>query len=208
VGAVVTLMLIAAGFLLATIVVIALARTSTAHWEREKRAPVAPRRGVIAAVTSDAEEPAPLPRAVLRRVVAATREHDSLAAPVTAAAGILTTAGKQVASHVRPVSRVPGVLRSWLSGAAVGGAESVTDRPTTAAVPDDTTIRPVVIDPDQSPLALVGRSDATPGTAGHGLFRRTSRRPHRRLRGLLQRHDHSEEPPVLPADSDDSAATR
>jgi hypothetical protein len=94
-------MLTAVGFLVLTALVIALARSSTARWEREKRRARVPRR------------PAPPPTlperaahgvrgAVVRWTVTAVHLRTPLPAPLNAVAGLLVTTTRQAVARVRP----------------------------------------------------------------------------------------------------------
>jgi hypothetical protein len=97
------LMLTAVAFLALTGLVIALARSSTARWERQKRAVRAPR----------AAPPPSLPEraahgfrgAVVRWTVTAVHLRTPLPAPLNAVAGLLVTTTRQAVARVR---RAPG----------------------------------------------------------------------------------------------------
>jgi hypothetical protein len=91
----------AVGFLVLTALVIALARSSTARWEREKRMARVPRH------------PAPPPSlperaahgvrgAVVRWTVTAVHLRTPLPAPLNAVAGLLVTTTRQAVARVRP----------------------------------------------------------------------------------------------------------
>src|SRR5688572_28863557 len=103
--AVLTLTLIVTGFVVATALVIVLARTSTARWEKEKRPARAPRRPTVAGHAPFAATAARLPVAVARWV-AAMRSPASRRAPLKVVAETLATAEKEVASRVGPFPRL------------------------------------------------------------------------------------------------------
>jgi hypothetical protein len=95
-------MLTAVGFLVLTALVIALARSSTARWEREKRVARVPRH--------PAPPPPSLPEraaqgvrgAVVRWTVTAVHLRTPLPAPLNAVAGLLVTTTRQAVARVRP----------------------------------------------------------------------------------------------------------
>ena len=107
----------AVGFLLVTALVIWLARTSTARWEREKRAARAPRHDAGA-------EPAPAGAAArLRRALewatgAVPRITGSTSGRVRQVAGVLTTP-KRLLTHVPAVRPVLRPLTSAVRGAGI-----------------------------------------------------------------------------------------
>jgi hypothetical protein len=91
----VSLTLIAVGFLAATAAVIALARGSTARWPQDKGASVAVRADVSARRTSSAGSDSRIPSAMARRRVAALRSQASRFPPVKVLAGLRPKGMKQ-----------------------------------------------------------------------------------------------------------------
>jgi hypothetical protein len=205
-GVAAVMTLTVAGFLVATALVIALARTSTARWERASRAAVAARRDDVGARTTRAGFPSP--RAVVRRVADAIRAHASLSGPGTVAASTLGTMAKRVAP-VRALLRLFGRLRGSLSGERRRRVRRARELPITELGNDDAPA-------DASPLVRSRRRGARavrrrtlPGAVprvGRRLLGRTARRPHGRLRDLLHRRGGTEEAYVLHAESDDPTA--
>jgi hypothetical protein len=111
----VPLTLIVVGFLVATAVVMALARGSTARWEQDRRAAVAARADESARRTSSAGSTRRTQGAV-RRGVAALRGRVSRLAPVRAVVRLVPTDVRDRTSRM-PLRRVVGGLTSSLSGA-------------------------------------------------------------------------------------------
>ena len=181
----VSLTLICVGFVVVTALVIVLARTSTARWERTGRAARAPRREVIApgaALTGDTARP---PGTVLSRVVAAAGRPRSLRAALRLLGAILVTAPKQVAERARP-----SLLRAGRSSAV--------------PVDDDATQPPVPFVPTPTRGPRAARKRHGPGAAGRGLLHRLPSRSGRRTRGFLHRPDRTADPPALRPDGDET----
>lgn len=114
-----SLTLIVVGFLLATAVVMALARSSTARWERDRRASVAVRADVAAPRT-------PAARSIVRRSTASARaglaallDRASRFPPVTVVPRLLSKAGEQSLARLGSIRRVAGTARSPLRGVRV-----------------------------------------------------------------------------------------
>ena len=181
----VSLTLISVGFVVVTALVIVLARTSTARWERTGRAARAPRREIIApgaALTGDA---ARQPGTVLRRVVAAAGRPGSLRAALRLLGGILVTAPKQVAERARP-----SLLRA--------------DRSSAVPVDADATQPPVPFVPNPTRRPRAARKRRGPGAAGRGLLHRFPSRSRRRRRWFLHRPDRTAESSALQSDGDET----
>ena len=195
-----TLTLIVIGFLAATALVIVLARSSTARWEREKRAPVAPRYDHVRAGPGPSAGAARRAREAVRTMVTVVRDHGTVPVAVRAVAGRLVTTVREVGSRVRSSGvRPTSLLRGWLRRVrAVRGGPA---GPLPVDTAEGTSGAPV------PRLPLPRRSGGRrAGAAGRRSFRRTSRRPHRRLREFFHRHDAVEDPQVRPVDSDQGPA--
>jgi hypothetical protein len=150
-----SLTLTAVGFFVMTVVVIALARTSTSRWEKARRAARAPRPKVVARRRTRATGASRRPGAVLRKAVATIRRPAPLVARLEGGAGGLGTAPEAAAARARPFLRRLGTLRSSLSAR--------TFRPTKRR---RSRRRPPVVPSDPAPSARIP-----------GLARRS---PHRR----------------------------
>jgi hypothetical protein len=188
--------LTAAGFVLVTAMVIALARSSTARWEREKRSPVAPVPDAVPPRRPLAVPAAWIPGAVARRIAGATGGSTSRVPPRAVARRIL--------SRMHQMGRALGRLPSSLP-AAVGRWRPSPGRSATPSLSEGTPDPAVPPAPRRSrgPRALRGHH--LHGGAGRRLLARTSRLPHPHLRERFHRHDRrSEGPQALHADSDDS----
>src|SRR4051794_31088924 len=201
---VVSLTLAAVGFVAGIALVIALARASTARWEREKRLARAPRRRAADPRPRLAAFAARLSRAMARRAVAAVRHPASLRAPLRDAADALATAPRQVASHASSVPRWWGNARS-LVGEGLRKVTRGTSRATSPAR-DDGADAPDPLTPRRSPGARAVRRARKAGTAGPRFFRRIPRRPRRPALGFLHRHHRIESQRVLHGDSDEGPA--
>ncbi len=101
----------AVGFIVVTAVVIALARSSTARWEREKRALRAPRGEAGNPAARPAGIAVRLPDPVVRTATAALRLGAPLGRRLEGVAGVLASR-KQLLSRVRPSRLMLGVLRT------------------------------------------------------------------------------------------------
>jgi hypothetical protein len=201
--AVLTLTLIAAGFLVATVVVIVLARTSTARWEKEKRPARVPRRPTTAGRAPLAATAARLPVAVARWV-AAMRSPASRRAPLKLVAETLATAEKEVASRVGPFPRLPGRLRSSRFGELLRRMRRTRSRAVDPPSDDsDVDDMPVRVIRRRSRRALAVRRAATADRPARRFFGRTPRRPRRGALAFLHRHHRSDDPRVLHGDGGD-----
>ncbi|SNR24160.1 hypothetical protein [Blastococcus mobilis] len=197
-----SLTLTAVGFVAVTALVIALARTSTARWEREKRLARAPRRPATPPRTPLAGMAARLSGVMARRVVAVLRNPASLRAPLRGAAGALATAPKQVASHVPSAPRWWGNARS-LVGERVRRATRATGRTASSPVGDDGAETPDPLAPERSPGARAVRRAGMATAAGPRFFRRIPRHPRRPALGFLHRHHRTGNERVLHGDSEE-----
>jgi hypothetical protein len=201
---VVSLTLTVVGFVAAMALVIALARTSTARWEREKRLARVPRRPAVGPRTPLAALAARLSGAMVRRAVAVLRHPASLRAPLRDAADALATAPKQVASHVPSVPRWWGNARSLVGGGFRKAARG-TSRIVSPAR-DDGADAPDPVTPRRSRGARAVRRAGMARAAGPRFFRRIPRRPRRRALGFLHRHHRTKSQRVLQGDSDEGSA--
>jgi hypothetical protein len=202
----VSLTLITIGFLVVTAVVIALARGSTARWERDKRAPVAVRADVSTRRTTPARSALRIPGATTRRWVAALRGLAARFPSVKVAAQLMPKVGKQGTPPVRPIRRVVGVLRSPLSGGRFRGGLWTTSR--SAAPPTDGDGADTAVGPKSSRAATGDPSNGASGTAARQLLRRTLPRARRRALVLLHRHDDPQDARVPHEDSDERPTAR
>jgi hypothetical protein len=178
----------AVAFVVATAVVMALARSSTARWEREKRAARAPRREAVAPPTPSAGTGARV-RGVLSGTAAAVRRiAESGRGAVRAVIGVLVTARKGRLSSVRPSSQGFGTLRKVVHRARNRSSRWLGTR---------------------APIWLVGRGQADmvdpepelPRTA-QPVRRRGVRLPRRGALHLLHRHGRDQTPGVLQTGSE------
>jgi hypothetical protein len=203
----VSLTLIGVGLLVATAVVIALARGSTARWERDKRAPVAVRADLSARRTSSAGSASSIPGTKTRRGIAALRSQASRFPPVKILAQLLPKGMKQgTSSRVRPIRRLVGVLRSSLFGGKLRGRRWTTSR--SPALPVDGDGADVALDPEPSRAATDSRSDGVASAARRKLLRRTVPRARRRALVFLHRHEDPEDARIRHEDSDESSPAR
>jgi hypothetical protein len=200
--AVLSLTLIALAFVMTTALVMALARASTARWEREKRSARAPRRPAVAPRTPRTASALRFPVMIVRRAVAGLRGPASLRAPLKAVVDTVATTPKQVVSHVRPLPQLVGNVQS-LIGQGLRKAGWRKSRTAAALADDDGTDVPVPLVRKRSPGAREIRRDAMARVPGRRFFRRIPRRPHRRTFGFLQRHDRTASPRILHRDGDD-----
>jgi hypothetical protein len=186
VATVASLTLIAVGFVVAMALVIVLARTSTARWERTGRAARAPRREVIAPGAALSGDAARQHRTAMSRLVAAAGGSAFRRASLGFVAGILVTAPKRVASRIRPFPR------------------RTTDGSPAVPVDEEARQPRVPLVPERAPRRRAVRRHGVHRAAGHGLFHRGRRPVRRRTRGLLHRPDRTEESPALRADGDET----
>ncbi len=114
-----SLTLIAVGFLLATAVVMALARSSTARWERDRRASVAVRAHEAAPRTPAARSIMGRSAAVARVGLSALRDRGSRFPPVTVVGRLLSKGKARSLARVRSIRRVTGDVRAPLGGGRV-----------------------------------------------------------------------------------------
>ena len=178
-----SLTLIAVGFLLVTAVVIALARSSTARWERDRRASVA--------VRADGAARRPrAPDAVLGRFGALTRarlaalRHQVSRFPLgTVLARVLPKGVLRGRARVRPIRRLAAVLRSSL----LGGTLRWTKSRSPARPADDGAETALAPAPSRAVTAL--RAHGVAKAASRLLSRRTVRRGRRRALAFLHRNE-------------------
>lgn len=162
--AVVSLTLIVVGFLVSTAVVMALARRSTARWERDRRAPVAARVELPDRRAPSTGAAPGIPGAVIR-TVAALRSRMSRVPPVPVLGRLLAEGSRWVA-RARPVRRLRAVLRSLPSVARILYRWRT---PTRSAAPP--------VEGDEGEGSGAGEaSRATPGTDVVGAAERTTDR--------------------------------
>jgi hypothetical protein len=202
----VSLTLIAVGLLVATAVVIALARGSTARWERDKRAPVAVGADVSARRTSSAGSASSISGAKTRRGIAALFSEASRFPPVKVLAQFRPKGTKQGTSRVRPIRRLVGVLRSSLFGEKLRGRRWTTSR--SPALPVDGDGADLALDPEPSRAATDSRSDGVASAARRKLLRRTVPRPRRRALVFLHRHEDPQDARIRHEDNDESPNAR
>lgn len=194
----VSLTLITVGFLVATGLVVALARESTARWERAKRAAVAVRAAVPARQSSPAGSALRTAGAMVRRRVAALRSQASRFPPVTAVGRFLPKGLKRETPGRGPIRRLLGDLRpSRFGGILRRGRWTKGSSPA----------RPV--DGEEAPrTATDGRSRGVAGAAGQGRLRRTVPRAHRRALAFLHRHEGPQDARTPHESSDGSPTAR
>ena len=206
VSAVVSLALVVVGFLLATAVVIALARASTARWERDKRAAVAIRAGGSTRWSPPSGSgPAGL-IATTRSGLAAVRGRASRFTPVAVLARVLPERARRPASAVRPIRRLVRVLRPSLDGGRSRLGRWTRSR--APAVPVDGDTGEPALAPERTPAATDVRADGVAGAAGRRLLRRTVPRGRRRALAFLHRHEGGRAPHVPQEDRDESPSAR
>lgn len=196
-----TLTLIVTGFVVATALVIVLARTSTARWEKEKRPARAPRRPTVAGHAPFAATAARLPVAVARWV-AAMRSPASRRAPLKVVAETLATAEKEVASRVGPFPRLRGRLRRARLGELLPRVRPTKSRAAASPSEDGDNDMTVRVVRRRSRRALAVRGAATADASARRFFRRTPRRPRRGALDFLHRHDRTDDQRVLHGDGD------
>ena len=184
-----SLTLTVVGFLLATALVILLARTSTARWERASRAPVAAHPDGVGARMTRAGLSSP--PAVVRRVVAAIRGSVSLPGPVRVAARTVGTMADRV-PLVRSLPPLMGRLRASLAGELQRRARRAQERPRTEPRPDGAPVGPSPTVRNRHRGTRAVRRRTVPGAGGR-LFGRNARRRHGRLHDLLHRHRRTED---------------
>ena len=181
--------LILVGFLLATAVVVALARTSTARWEA-RRSARAPRREVSASPGPPAADVAGLWETVVRGVVPASGRAALRFTPLKVLAHSLVTTPRHVASRLPPIPRPSGILRPALRVRRHEKASTAHINLQALPVQDDApdTTPPV---PMTSPGSQTMRRGDVPGPPRR-RFRRTPSVPRRRARSFFHRQDHTD----------------
>jgi hypothetical protein len=204
VAAVMSLTLTVLGFLLATALVIVLARTSTSRWERAGRASVAAHREDVGVRATRPGVPS-LP-ATVRRAVAAIRDSASLPSRVRAAARTVGTMADRV-PVVRSLPPLLGRLRASLADERRRRTMRGRSRPRTAPDQDGASSGVPPSDRGRYRGARAVRSRRAAG-AGSRLVARTARGPHGRLRDLLHRHGRTEAADLLRPEGDESATAR
>jgi hypothetical protein len=203
---VVSLTLTVVGFVVVTALVIVLARSSTARWEKTRRAARAPRRDVPAARTTPDADARRSARPV-RKALAALGGLGSLRElPKVAAAGLVTVP-RLVASRVRPFRRSSGGLRAWLHGRVRRNGRSTTSSSPASPVDDDAAETSAPLIPKRSRGARALRR-AAGADAARRRVGRAPRLPRRGAYRFLHRHDRIDEPHVLGADTDESPTAR
>ncbi len=203
----VRLTLIAVGFVVATAGVIALARASTARWERDKRAPIAARSDASARGTPRAGHSGRLTGPETRRRVATLRSKASRFPPVALVARMLPKALHAGTSSARHIGRWLHVLRSLPPGGELRGSRPAEGGST--ALPDDAD-RSVTADP-----VLPGGPRAGDTTRGNGggrarrrVLRRRMRLPRPGALAFLHRHGGTPDRPTLPAEEPEGEGAR
>ncbi len=180
-GAMVSVTLIVVGFLLVTAVVMAVARESTARWERDRRAAVAARAEDAARRTVPTGPALRMPGAVTR-TVAALRSRVARFRPGKALGLRRPEGGEQGPARGGPIRRRVGALRSSLSGGRLRRGRSTTSRPPAARV--DGGPAGTAPAPEPSRAATGARSD---GVDTGKLSRRAVPRARRRALAFLHR---------------------
>ena len=206
VSAMISLTLIAVGFLVATAVVMALARGSTARWERDKRAAVAVRAHESPRRTSAAGSALGIPSARTRRGVAALRSQVSRFPPVKVLARLVPGGMKQGTLRVRPIRRLTGVLSSLLLGGKLRGGRWT--KSSSPALPVDGDGADMAIAPKPSRVVIDIRGVGVAGAARRKLLRRTVPRGRRRALAFLHRHEVAPDAHIPHEGSGESPAAR
>jgi hypothetical protein len=168
----------AVGFLLMTALVIALARSRTARWEREKRAARAPRDRRAAPPRTPARSAARL-RAELERTAAAVGRAAVRTRAMPQAVGRMPAVARKLAASRMSTAHRPAVR---VAGTGKEGA------PNTRTAP--------------------GRRRLRRGVARHGLGRATGRLPRRLAARFVNRHDGAPAPQERQAGADGSTTAQ
>lgn len=176
------------GFLCTTAVVIALARSSTARWEREKRAARAARREAVAPPTP-AGVAARLRGTLVRGTAAARHGAASVGRPLKAVPGVLESTRQQVLSQRRPFRHPAAALRS-----VVGGARGRHAKPTEIEEPE------LPVDD--------GGAGGTDLPVPEPQPRGSRRHARRRALPFVHRHDRRQDPRPLHSDVDEGPSPR
>ncbi len=201
----VSLTLITVGFLLATAAVMALARASTARWERDKRASVAVRADGSTRRTSAAGLALGRPSVMTRAGLAALHDHISRFRPVTVLARLRPKGRQQGTTRVQPIRRLVRVLRSSLSGGKLRRGRWTTSRSPALPVDSDRVDTAPAQEPSRAATDI--RADGFAKAAGRQLLRRTVTRGRRRALAFLHRHG-AQEAPIPQKDRDGSPTPR
>ena len=177
----VSVTLIVVGFLLVTALVMAVARGSTARWERDKRAAVAAR------AEDAARRPAPTGPALrmpggVSRAVAALRRGVSRFRPGKALGLLRPEGGEEGTARGGPIRRRVGALRWSLSGRRLRSARWTTSRAPAARI--DGEPAETAAAPDPSRAVAGARND---GVDTGTLLRRAVPRARRRAPAFLHR---------------------
>ena len=185
---------LAGGFLLVSACVIALARSSTARWERERRAARASRRAATAPPTSPPAAAARLRRAAARTAVVAGRAAASIRVPPQAARRISATSRKQAARRVRPRPQMGDAVRHAVLGGRTSAARSSKARGEDPSLADGEASGAVPRTPELSGEARPARRGLRAGIARHDFSSAIPRLTHLLTTG--HRHDKSQDPRV------------
>ena len=202
----VSLTLIMVGFLLATAAVMALARASTARWERDKRAAVAVRADGSTRRTSAAGSASGRVSAATRAGLASVRDHISRLPPVTVLAQLLRKRRQQGTTRVQPTRRLVGVLRSSLSGQRFRRGGWTKSR--APALPFHSDGADAALAPEPSRAAPGIRAGGAAKAARRQLLRGTVPRGRRRALAFLHRHEETQDAHTPREDRDESPTAR
>lgn len=201
-----SLTLIAVGFVLATALVIALARSSTARWERDRRAAVAAR-----AADSTPRTPADgavlgRPGAMARAGLTALRDRASRFRAVRALAPLLSRGRERGIARLRSMRRLRGVLRSSLRRDGVRPGRRTTGRSPGPSVDGDQVDGALPSAPSEAVTDVGGTGVGK--AAGRRLPRRIVLRGRRRALAFLHRDEESHAAHVPREGSEESPAAR
>ena len=185
------------GFLMATALVIALARGSTVRWERAKRAARAPLREAAAPPAPPTRAGAQLRGAVVRTGAAVLRIAAPGGRPMRAVIGVVGRARKQVLSRVRPLPQALVAVRS-----VVHGVRRCSTRWTQTGAPD-LPVDERVVGEGGADAVLGPEPELTP--AAPPVPQRSERLYRRRALRLIHRHDRGSDPRVLHQDNQESS---
>jgi hypothetical protein len=202
----VSLTLTAVGFLVATAVVIALARGSTSRWERDKRASVAARADIASRRTPSAGSAARISGAMARRGVDALRSQASRFPPVKVLAQLLPNGTKEGTSRARPIRRLVTDLRASLFGGELRGGRW--RKSGSAALPADGDGTDMALTPEPSGGAPDIRSDGAARAGRQKALRRNVRRAPRRALAFLHLDESPGDARIPHEGSDDSPTAR
>ncbi len=183
-----TLTLIVVGFLVATGLVVALARGSTARWEQSRRSPVAARPAVPTSRTSPVRSAVRTVRAMTRRGVSLLRKRFP---PLPRGRALHRRAPKDLEldkPRGRPIRRLVGTLRSWRSGGRREVGRTGVRAPASLV---DGHEAGMDLAPDPPAAATDIRRSGATGATRRALLRRTTVGAPRRVLALLHRKDDS-----------------